>query len=68
MHLVSAGSSHLSISQSAPVTAQTTANINAAASSTLSINRVPYSAPTQGLVFLNFLGTYTDVNKNSFFT
>uniref|UniRef100_H3CXJ7 Snf2-related CREBBP activator protein n=1 Tax=Tetraodon nigroviridis TaxID=99883 RepID=H3CXJ7_TETNG len=66
MHLVSAGSSHLSISQSAPVTAQTTANINAAASSTLSINRVPYSAPTQGLVFLNFLGTYTDVRSLMF--
>lgn len=72
MHLVSAGSPHLSISQSAPVTAQSTANANTATSSTLSINRVPYSAPTQGLALLKLstlcFGIYVYVNKNLFFT
>lgn len=72
MHLVSAGSPHLNISQSAPVTAQNTANTNTATSSTLSINRVSYSAPTQGLAWLElsslFLGVYIYANKNLFFT
>lgn len=49
MHLVSAGSPHLNISQSAPVTAQNTAIATTATSSTLSVNRVAYSAHTQGL-------------------
>lgn len=71
MHLVSAGPPHLNLSQSAPVTAQNTANTNTAASSTLSINRVSYSAPTQGLALLKlstlFLGVYSYANKNLFF-
>lgn len=72
MHLVSAGSPHLNISQSAPVTAQSTANTNTATSSTLSINRVSYSTPTQGLALLKlstlFLGIYIYVNQNLFLT
>lgn len=48
MHLVSTGSPHLNISQSAPVTAQSTAIATTATSSTLSVNRVAYSTHTQG--------------------
>ncbi|XP_056890866.1 helicase SRCAP isoform X2 [Takifugu flavidus] len=47
MHLVSAGSPHLNISQSAPVTAQNTAIATTVTSSTLSVNRVAYTAHTQ---------------------
>lgn len=72
MHLVSAGSPHLNISQSAPITAHSTANTNTATSSTLSINRVSYSAPTQGLALLKlstlFLGVYIYVSQNLFLT